>query len=345
MKKEIVIVSDSLLNKANYTALEYSYLRAFRQKGFECELISFNINPYLYTILNKFYPQKLKSYLVYKQKSIINQLKKISKKNIYVIKGYYLLPETIDELKSMKKSIFCFYPDDPFRIMPGTSTPFVKECITNYSAYFIWSRTLVKRIKETSNKNVYYLPFAADSDLLIPQDYSPKFTNAGMACDVSFVGNADKERTDFLNTLSMHLDNKYKINIYGSWWKKINGYEISKNVQGDDFSNVILSSKINMNVLRVQNKNSNNMRTFEIPVVGGFMLHEYSEEAIEFFEPGIEADYYKSAEECADKIKFYLKNETLRLKIATAGHEKIYLAKHLYTDRVDEIWKKIISLR
>jgi spore maturation protein CgeB len=84
------------------------------------------------------------------------------------------------------------------------------------------------------------------------------------------------------------------------------------------------------------------MRTFEIPVVGGFMLHEYSEEAIEFFEPGVEADYFKSPEECADKIKFYLKNEALRQIIANAGHEKIFSANHLYTDRVEVLWKKFL---
>lgn len=342
MRKEIEIISDSIFNKANFTALEYSYLRAFRKKGFECELTSFKINPYIYFFISKYYPSKLKAYLSYVQKSVLRYLKDSKKKFVFIIKGYYLLPETIEEIKAMGKFIFCFYPDDPYRIFPGTSNLFVQQSINRYNAYFIWSKSIVKKI---GGNNVFYLPFAGDGELLKPTIYTKSLSKVVMECDVSFVGNADKERTDFLNKLSMHLDNKYKKIIYGSWWEKINDYEIKKNVHGNDFINAILSSKININILRVQNKNSNNMRTFEIPVVGGFMLHEYSEEAIEFFEPGGEADYYKSAEECADKIKFYLKNETLRLKIAAAGHEKIYLAKHLYTDRVDEIWEKIISLR
>lgn len=74
------------------------------------------------------------------------------------------------------------------------------------------------------------------------------------------------------------------------------------------------------------------------------MLHEYSQETVEIFSPGMEADYFKSAEECADKIKYYLKNETLRHKISKAGHEKLFSAKHLYTDRVDEIWQKVTYL-
>ncbi|OGU35882.1 MAG: hypothetical protein A2315_15895 [Ignavibacteria bacterium RIFOXYB2_FULL_35_12] len=342
MKKEVVIVSDSIRNKVNYTALEYSYLRAFSQKDFNCDLISFNINPYLHFALSKFYPQQLNYYLGLKQKPILNYLKNTDKKYVFVIKGYFLLPETIEELKSLGKFVFCFYPDDPFRILPGTSTQFVKESIVCYNAYFIWSTALVKRIKEMSSNNVYYLPFAADYVLLNPPDYSPNINNADMAWDVSFVGNADKERTDFLNILTSKLGSDCKKIIYGAWWKKMNDYVIKKNVHGNDFINAILSSKINLNILRVQNKNSNNMRTFEIPTIGGFMLHEYSEEAMEFFVPGVEADYFKDVEECADKIKFYLKNETIRQKIARAGHEKIFSAKHIYTDRVEEIWQKII---
>ena len=79
------------------------------------------------------------------------------------------------------------------------------------------------------------------------------------------------------------------------------------------------------------------MRTFEIPAAGGFMLHEYSEEAAEFFNEGKEAEFFRDIEECADKIKFYSDNDSLRNSILEKGHRKIFSAKHTYDDRVDTI--------
>ena len=49
------------------------------------------------------------------------------------------------------------------------------------------------------------------------------------------------------------------------------------------------------------------MRTFEIPASKGFMLHEKSEEVMDFFEEGKEAEYFSSPEEVLDKLKFYLR--------------------------------------
>lgn len=42
MKKNIFIINSKKINKATYTALEYSYFRAFQEKSFDYDLISFN---------------------------------------------------------------------------------------------------------------------------------------------------------------------------------------------------------------------------------------------------------------------------------------------------------------
>ena len=344
MKKKIVLVVDYKFHKKWFTGLAYSYLRAFKAKEFECELIEFDVNPYIYHLFEKYYPAKLKSYLKSKQKPIINYIKNSEAEFVFIIKGYYLLPETIELLKDFGKKVFCFYPDDPLVLQPSTSNKFVSKSIEKYNAYFIWSKKLIKPIQNVGCKNVFYLPFGADIDLLHPTRLDSRSGEANIQYDVTFIGNVDRERTDFINSLSSYLDDNFNKLVFGCGWENLNGFKVKGEALGDKFINTIFNSKINLNILRVQNKNSNNMRTFEIPAVGGFMLHEYSEEAIEFFEPGIDADYFKSPEECADKIKYYLKNDMLRQKIAKAGHEKVFSAKYLYTNRVDEIWQNITSL-
>jgi spore maturation protein CgeB len=63
-------------------------------------------------------------------------------------------------------------------------------------------------------------------------------------------------------------------------------------------------------------------RTFNIPATGTFMIHERNDEVLEYFEEGKEIECFSSAEELADKIKFYLANPEKRKAIAEAGYRR-----------------------
>ena len=132
--------------------------------------------------------------------------------------------------------------------------------------------------------------------------------------------------------------------IFGRYWKTVDGFDTKAEIRGNDYFNTIYKSKVNLNVLREQNKNSHNMRTFEIPGAGGFMLHEYSDEVADFFKEGTEVEFFRDEHECADKIKFYCDNDVQRNKIAKAGYEKIISAGYTYSEVVKEIEKKFVSI-
>jgi spore maturation protein CgeB len=76
------------------------------------------------------------------------------------------------------------------------------------------------------------------------------------------------------------------------------------------------------------------MRTFEIPGAGGFMMHESSNEAQEIFLPDREAVYFSNPGEFAEKAQFYLKNVSLRQKIAEVGYKKATSFDCSYQQRV-----------
>jgi len=106
---------------------------------------------------------------------------------------------------------------------------------------------------------------------------------------------------------------------------------------GEEFSKVCNSAKIVLNVIRKQNGSAHNMRTFEVPACGGFLLSVRTDEAKSFFEEGKEAAYFGSPEELKEKISFYLKNEELRAKTAKAGYKKLISSGYAYADRAKEI--------
>jgi hypothetical protein len=80
---------------------------------------------------------------------------------------------------------------------------------------------------------------------------------------------------------------------------------------------------------------ANNMRLYEATGVGAMLLTDAKENLPELFEPGREAVAYRSVEECAELIRYYLDHEEERRAIARAGQERT-LREHTYLHRMEE---------
>ncbi|MEO0592974.1 MAG: glycosyltransferase [Myxococcota bacterium] len=90
-------------------------------------------------------------------------------------------------------------------------------------------------------------------------------------------------------------------------------------MMGEKMTEVVRSTAINLNILRIQNKNACNMRSFEIPGAGGFLLQEQSSEYERLFRPGEHFDSFRSVSELREKIRYYLENPGARERIAANG--------------------------
>src|SRR6201999_3986499 len=77
-----------------------------------------------------------------------------------------------------------------------------------------------------------------------------------------------------------------------------------------------MSSSTDMNRLQVKG------RVFEMGMSGTMMLSQRSPDIENFYEPGKEFIAYDSIEDCADKARFYLKNEAERSRIAEAYYRR-----------------------
>ena len=97
------------------------------------------------------------------------------------------------------------------------------------------------------------------------------------------------------------------------------------------------TSKISLSFLRKANRDLHTSRTFEIPACGGFQLSERTEEVLNFFEEGKEIECFSSLDELRDKITYYLKHESRRLRIAAAGLERGRRSRYRFTDRLETI--------
>lgn len=272
------------------------------------------------------------------QKKIINAIKDKKPDLILVFKGWLIKPRTILKIKKIlpKTLIFNLNPDNPFNTWHhGNSNSWIINSIPLYDVYFIWGKFLIEPLLRVGVKKVEYLPFGYDSQLHYAVEINNK-EKEFYGSDVAFVGSWDKEREWWLSHL---LD--YDLKIWGNSWEKAdNKLQIKwqkKAVVGEKFSKVCQAAKINLNFIRKQNGDAHNMRTFEVPACGGFILSTRTKEQQDFFNEGKEADYFSTPEELRQKIDFYLKNKELRQKIAEAGRKKLLNSGHSYIDRAKKI--------
>lgn len=318
--------------------------RAFEKLG--CEPVIFaedDLYRQLFFRLKNKYTNRLfwKLFSLPLQKEFIKTVKKEKPDLVLVLKGWFFNPKIFLSLKKElpKTTLFCFNPDNPFNTWHhGNSNKWILKSIPIYDAYFIWGKFLIEPLLKTGAKRVEYLPFGYDSSL----HYPVKLRNQDFdiyGSDIAFVGSWDEEREKWLSRLL-----NYDLKIWGSAWKKANQNLQQKwqgkEAVGEEFSKVCNSAKIILNIIRRQNTPAHNMRTFEVPACGGFLLSVRTDETKKFFEEGKEAAYFSTLDELKEKINFYLKNNELRKKIAEAGYKRLLNSGYAYTDRA----KKIIEV-
>jgi hypothetical protein len=106
---------------------------------------------------------------------------------------------------------------------------------------------------------------------------------------------------------------------------------------GKDMYQILHRSKITLNHhIDVAGSYANNLRLFEATGVGTFLITDSKVNLDEMFEPGREMITYRSPEECAKLIKYYLEHDEERERIARAGQKRT-LRDHTYYHRMQEL--------
>lgn len=102
-------------------------------------------------------------------------------------------------------------------------------------------------------------------------------------------------------------------------------------------------SKINFNPTSKAIRSGIPLRIFDIMGCEGFVLSNYQIELAEFFEPGVDFDYYTSFEEMLEKVDYYLHHEHERKEIAHNGFEKVS-REYNYPKRLEELFCLAFSI-
>lgn len=103
---------------------------------------------------------------------------------------------------------------------------------------------------------------------------------------------------------------------------------------------VFKNTKINLNMTLRSIYTGIPLRAMDIMGCGGFLLTNYQEDFLEFFESDVDYVYYTDNEDLLMKIEYYLTHENERERIARNGYEKVS-GYHTYECRIREMLDRV----
>ena len=266
---------------------------------------------------------------------------------LLIYKGAFVLPATLHQLKSKGIKLVNFYPDVSFR----THGSLLQNTLPMYDQVFTTKTFGLRDMKDQLGITVAdFIPHGFDPDIHKP--IADHFINDTFLCDVSFIGGWSVKKESILSGIKKALPNT-TIKIWGSRWENCKIAALQSSIQGTDilgdlYALGILSSKINLGLLheRVEGASSGDKitsRTFHIPGTGGFMIHERTEEIVQYFEEDKEIVLFSEVSELIEKIKYYLNHDSARKSIAESGHQRA-LKEHSLDHRARLLISKIEKL-
>jgi SAM-dependent methyltransferase len=231
-----------------------------------------------------------------------------------------------DFLKAIRASVGLVVGQVGCRVSPNASLGDLDLVITSFPHY-------VERFRSTGLQ-AFYQPLAFDPRVL------QRISNAPREYDVSFVGGFSKEHSD----RQQFLEQLWHLLPFDVWGYGIDMLSPQSPLRrrhhggcwGLDMFSTLSRSTISINTHAGWAENyANNMRLYEATGCGSLLLTEYMENLDDLFEVGEEVVAYRSAEECAALVHYYLDHPEEADAIRLAGQRRT-LSEHTYALRMEE---------
>ena len=222
---------------------------------------------------------------------------------IFVFKGMEVLPSTLRWMREQGIFLANYNPDNPFIFSgAGSGNSRVTDGIPLYDLHLTYNLEIKDRLEREYHLATGLLPFGFD----VTEELYERCRLQPEVRRVCFLGNPDDGRVALIRQL---LDRGIGIDVYGHHWDKFihhDNLHIHEAVYGEDFWLTLYRYRVQLNLLRPHNLQSHNMRTFEVPGIGGIQLAPDTPEHRRFFRPGQEIFLFGNMNECYDKIKMLL---------------------------------------
>ena len=266
---------------------------------------------------------------------------------LWADKALTLWPETLVELKRKRPelTIVGYSPDD----MGGShnQSRYFLQSLPHYDLYITTKSFNVAELRELGCPRVVFVAKAFDPQTHRPMNLTSQ-ERVELGAPVGFIGGCEGARARSILSLA---DSGIPVRVYGDGWERLRkaspGVTVSgPSMYGDLYARIICAFDINLAFLRKISRDLQTARSIEIPACGAFMLAERTDEHLELFEEGQEAEFFGSDEELREKVRFYLDHPQARQRIAQAGRERClrggYSNHHRLQWMIDQIRQRSV---
>lgn len=262
---------------------------------------------------------------------------------ILILKGLGFRPAFLRRMrKATQALLFNFNPDNPFNAATGVGGPEIVEAVPEYDCYFIWGRFLLPELNQAGARRAEYLPFGFDPEFHYPVALSEE-DRALFEADVVFAGTWDREREEWLTPLA-----DLKLAIWGNDWDRLPRRSPLRAcwrgpaIYGEAVSRVWGAAAISLNLVRRQNGDAHNMRTFEVPACGAFLLTTRTTEQRVFLEEEREIACFSTPSELHTQVLRFRECPEVRREMAVAAWRRVQ--QHTYAARASQICRVAVEL-
>lgn len=262
----------------------------------------------------------------------------------WIDKGLTIRPRTLQAIRNAQPQcrIVGFSPDDMMN--PSNQSAKFLRGLPAYHVYITTKSYNVAELQQLGCPRAVFMPNGYDPHTHRPMPVTPH-ERAALGGPVGFVGQWEPDRAASLRTLARA---GIPVRIWGYTWERMTDVPAdvrleNRPVWGDDYARAICAFDVNLCFLRKCNRDLQTTRTVEIPACGGFMLAERTDEHLEMFEEGKEAEFFSSAEELLAKTRYYLRYPEQRQRIARAGYERCQRSGYSYPDRLHRVLQGVVD--
>lgn len=286
--------------------------------------------------------------------AVASAAREFQPKWVWAEKQEHLRPETVLALRRGGARCIHFTPD-PYFSLAWKRTRLMDAAIREFDAL-----VYCKRYEEASFRVVadelVYMPLG-----FCDEAHRPIMEMAPPTCDVSFLGGWEPRRQALLGLLAR---TGVGVRIWGRSWdcfrdgrwtlrrtmilRQLAGGQpfqiqydpdiadcvMGDELYGDEYAAALSSGRLSIGFLRTICPDQHTTRTFEIPACGALLLADRSEEHLEYFDEGREAEFFSSPEECLDKALYYVRNPNQASKVAEAGRMRCLRSGYDYRSRM-----------
>jgi len=252
--------------------------------------------------------------------------------------------ETFEELRKGTRVIM-WYPDP---VIPEWLPPYVRAC----DVFFTMSEGLVEEFRQI-NPHSYWLSQAFEPSAFRTGEITDQDEKL-YSSDVAFVGNLGS-KPEYLPR-RRYLQRVLRSGVGLKWWgprlpRKLSTIPLifgklgrsygGKFVWGGEHAKIARLSKIYLGFDAMPHvRKSMSERLYIAVGCGAFYMCRHVEGIEDVLEPGKEIVTFHTEDEMIDMIKYYLRNDDLRMKIAEAGRQRV-LREHTYEIRMRRLIKTI----